>query len=113
MTLRYRIILESPMGERRGTLLLRWDGSAISGTLSLLGFENPITGTLEGTTLHLSHRMRTLVSELDCITELHQSGGALCGTSKAGSVCMPLRGVAVSAESEKGWPDSYGADIRE
>ena len=112
MTLRYRIILESPMGERRGTLLRR-DGSAVSGTLSLLGFDNSITGTLEGTTLHLRHRMRTLVSELDCITELRQSGGALCGTAKAGSVCMPLRGDAVSAESEEGGPDSHGADIRE
>ncbi len=48
---RYQVILESPLGERSGTLILHERGDTVAGTLSLLGVSNPVTGSWEGETL--------------------------------------------------------------
>lgn len=45
---RYHVIVESPLGERGGTLILYERGGAVTGTLSLLGVNNPVTGSREG-----------------------------------------------------------------
>ena len=50
---RYHVIVESPLGERGGTLILYERGGAVTGTLSLLGVNNPVTGSREGETLTL------------------------------------------------------------
>ena len=44
----YYITLHSQLGPRDGTLSIAADGSLLSGTLTLLGFENPVTGRMEG-----------------------------------------------------------------
>lgn len=98
MTTRYRIVLDSPLGERRGTLTLMEDGGRASGTLSMLGFDNPVTGVRQGDKLQLQYHLRTLISNLFCTTELSPADGTFCGTAQAGNIRVKLRGTAVSEE---------------
>ena len=44
MAEQYDILLESPLGERSGTLCWTERNGAVEGTLTLLGFENSVTG---------------------------------------------------------------------
>lgn len=44
MTAKYKIFLESPLGERRGTMVLSEEEGTVSGSLELIGFKNPVEG---------------------------------------------------------------------
>ena len=48
---RYHVILESPLGERSGTLILYERGGIVTDMLSLLGTDNQVTGGKEGAEL--------------------------------------------------------------
>lgn len=89
----YQITLESPLGQRSGQLTLRGGNGLVAGTLSLLGFENPVEGTQEGPLLRLHHPLRTRVSRLDCETVLRTAEGALEGTVQVGPTCMRICGT--------------------
>ena len=102
MTATYQIVLESPMGERWGTLSLIEEGPQLRGTLSLLGFDNPVRGTREGDAVRLLHHMRTAVSDLDCVTELRQAAGTLTGITQTGRARMKFYGTAVPPERRPG-----------
>ena len=73
MTQTYDIILDGQLGERLGTLAWAEQDGSISGSFSLLGYENPMHGRRSGQTLELEHSLRTAVRTLDCKTraELH------------------------------------------
>ena len=88
----YDIVVESPLGERRGTLTVEETGSAISGSLSLLGFENHVAGKREGHMLYLHHRLRTLFNQLTCLSELRLQGDSLFGTIRSEFGSMKVRG---------------------
>lgn len=93
MTEKYDVVLDGQLGERFGTLTWTETGNSVTGSLSLLGFDNPVTGTREGRILKLFHRLRTAVSTLDCQTRLELHGSRLSGvvTSLYGS--MNIRGA--------------------
>ena len=74
------------------------DGGRASGTLSMLGFDNPVTGVRQGDKLQLQYHLRTLISNLFCTTELSPADGTFCGTAQAGNIRVKLRGTAVSEE---------------
>lgn len=76
----YDIVLESPLGERFGALRWTERNGAVEGTLTLLGFENPVTGRREGRTLALTHPLRTVLSTLRCETQAELRGDGLTGT---------------------------------
>ena len=84
----YEIVVESQLGPRHGTLSMEETDDVISGILSLLGFENSVTGKREGKKLCLHHKLRTLVSLLTCRTDLEMQENSLMGTinSEFGSI---------------------------
>ena len=106
---RYHVILESPLGERSGTLILYERGGIVTGMLSLLGTDNQVTGGKEGTELPLHHTLKTCISALECHTQLHETGSGLQGTVSVGVVRMPLRGTRIE-ETEKEHQEHVTAD---
>ena len=98
---RYQVILESPLGERSGILTLCETGEGVTGTLSLLGIENHVTGNWEGDTLSLRHQLRTSLNTLACSTRLRETDGVLRGTVRSGAVCMHLRGSEIKEKAER------------
>ena len=96
--IRYHVVLESPLGERSGILTLRGSGDAVTGTLSLLGVDNPVTGAWEGASLVLRHVLRTGLSALECSTRLDEENGGLRGIVRSGGVQRPLRGTRLEEE---------------
>ena len=99
MTTRYRIVMDSPLGERRGTLALTEDGEAISGIFSMLGFDNPVSGHRQGDKLLLQYQMHTLISSLNCTSEFCPASGILTGTAQVGKFRIQLHGTAISEGS--------------
>ena len=95
----YDIVVESPLGERRGTLTVEETDSAVSGSLSLLGFENRVAGKREGHMLYLHHKLRTLFNQLVCLSELKLQGNSLFGTIRSEFGSMKIRGEK-AAETE-------------
>ena len=56
----YRLVLESQLGPRNGTLRLENSGASVTGTLTLFDMENPVSGVWIGAhSLRLSHHLRT------------------------------------------------------
>ena len=72
----YHVTLYSQMGPREGRLDLQYEGSAVTGSLELMGRRNPVHGVRsEDGHLCLSHAIRTAVSTLFCETALELHGG--------------------------------------
>ena len=96
----YNIVLEGQLGERRGQL--GWDeaGGEVRGRLSLLGFDNALTGERHGGILHLTHELRTRVGRLSCRSTIVLQGKRLYGAVVTGSVSLPLRGERVYGKAE-------------
>ena len=97
----YDIVLEGQLGERRGQL--EWDesGGAVHGQLSLLGFDNDLTGERHGGILHLTHELRTQVGRLPCCSTIALQGERLYGAVVTGSASLPLRGERVYENAEE------------
>lgn len=106
---RYHVIVESPLGERSGTLTLYERGGVVTGMLSLLGTDNLVEGSREGAELSLHHTLKTCISALECHTQLHETGGGLQGTVSVGVVRMPLHGTRIE-ETEKEHQEHVTAD---
>ena len=98
---RYHVIVKSPLGERGGTLILYERGGAVTGTLSLLGVNNPVTGSREGETLTLRHTLQTALNAFACETRLRDEGAVLRGVIHIGVVHMPLQGQKIEEATEK------------
>lgn len=93
----YKIVLESQLGPREGHLRFVEQGGRITGTLTLLGFQNPISGErTEMGSLRLFHYLRTAVSELVCDSELELTGEQLTGTLRSGQNIMHWHGEKIS-----------------
>lgn len=89
----YILVLESQLGPRRGCLRLEERDGAVTGTLTLLGHDNAVHGRRTGThTVRLCHRLRTLVNDLACISDLEIRQGRLSGTLRSGGAAMKLHG---------------------
>ena len=89
----YEITLESQLGPRKGTLLLNVIGKEVTGTLSLLGFDNPVCGQwISGRHLRLLHHLRTRMSDIPCESTLELIQGNLTGTANTSKGKMPWHG---------------------
>ena len=108
----YHVTLYSQMGPREGRLVLQYEGSAVTGSLELMGRRNPVHGvrsedghlclshairTADGH-LCLSHAIRTAVSTLFCETALELHGERLTGVTTADVCRMRWEGSRISPE---------------
>lgn len=100
MTQCYDITLDSPMGPRSGTLLLTLEGSCVTGMLSLLGYDNPVRGTLHDGRLFLHHRLHSALRELSCNCVLELASGTLSGTLETAWGSMRCKGTLQQELSE-------------
>lgn len=99
MPLHCRIILESPLGARSGQLCLEVQNGRVSGTLSLLGYENPVSGRQrEDGRLVLDHDLRTAVSVFPCQSILEWNGSTLTGTTRTQRGTFTWQGGALEEE---------------
>ena len=98
----FDIVLDSQLGERRGTLTIDETGGAVRGAISLVGFENAVAGEEKAGVLYLRHELRTLVSRLKCRSVIRVKGDRLDGTVSTDGAEMKLHGVRTEApESEQ------------
>ena len=92
MTQKYDVVLDAELGRRFGTLVLNETGGDISGSFSLLGFDNPVSGRCNDQELELKHKLRTALSTLDCETHLELRGDELFGVVVSQYNRMELHG---------------------
>ena len=93
MRLCYRVTLESPLGPRPGLLQLEFLDGRIGGTLSLLDFDNAVSGRRLGEhKLVLTHSLRTAVSVLPCESTLEWNSSVLTGTTRTAGEQLSWRG---------------------
>ena len=94
MTHRYRITLHSPMGAREGELTLTGEvNGAVTGILSVLGFQQPVSGRESSGHIQLQHRLRTAMQELDCVSLLELTGETITGVTHTGKGSIHWTGV--------------------
>lgn len=94
MTAKYKIFLESPLGERRGTMVLSEEEGTVSGSLELMGFKNPVEGKKCGDEYILRHNLHTAVSSLCCSTVLSEKDGTLRIMAQFGKIKINMHGTA-------------------
>lgn len=103
---KYRLILESQLGPREGILQLTEDKGKAEGTLTLLGYENPVSGEwLSEDTLRLSHSLHTQVSDLICVSLLRIDNDKIVGTLKNETNVMKWHGESMTEKKGKGVKD--------
>ena len=77
----YKIVLESQLGPREGILRLEDRNELLKGTITLLGYENPVSGEWTGEhSIRLSHYLHTQISDLSCVSRLEIQGDIITGT---------------------------------
>ena len=102
MTERYRVTIQSQMGQREGVLALSYQGSYITGSLDLVGYVNTVQGVQAADgTLHLFHPIQTVVSTIPCETVLSLYAGRLRGTSTSKSARMRWDGTLIRREPQE------------
>lgn len=94
----YRIVLESQLGPRRGTLRLEGkEEGAVAGSITLLGVENAALGEwIDDHSFRLSHHLRTQVSDLDCVSVFELDGDKISGTLQNDKNIMLWHGEKVT-----------------
>lgn len=76
----YKIVLESQLGPREGILRLEDRNGLLKGTITLLGYENPVSGEWTGEhSIRLSHLLHTQISNLSCVSIFEIEGGTITG----------------------------------
>lgn len=89
----YKIVLESQLGPREGILRLEDRNELLKGTITLLGYENPVSGEWTGEhSIRLSHHLHTQISDLSCISRLEIQGDTITGTLQNGRNMMKWHG---------------------
>lgn len=106
----YKIILESQLGPREGTLRLEnQDGGGLKGTITLLEYENPVFGEWIGEhSIRLSHHLHTKISDLSCVSIFSMDGDTITGTLQNDWNLMKWHGE--KASGKKGGPPEKGVE---
>ena len=96
----YRIVLESQLGPRTGTLRLQEEKEgAVTGWITLLGVENAALGEWIGEhAIRLYHHLCTRVSDLKCVSVFRLEGSKISGTLQSDANTMLWHGEKVSDE---------------
>ena len=96
----YRIVLESQLGPREGTLRLEEEKEGtMAGSIYLLGFENVAIGRWTSkNSFQLSHHLRTQVSDLECVSIFNLDGGKIVGTLQNEKNAMLWHGEEITVQ---------------
>lgn len=107
----YRIVLESQLGPRKGTLRVESgkDAGTVTGTITLLGYDNPVTGEwISMHSLRVSHQLHTMVSDLPCVSVFEMEGNKITGSLQTNSSKMWWHGEKIIGE--KGGKEKHGGE---
>lgn len=78
---KYKVILESQLGPREGLLQIEDENGTPTGSLTLLGYENPVSGEWTGErSFRLFHHLHTQVSDLSCVSVFEIDGNRIFGS---------------------------------
>ena len=95
----YKIVLESQLGPREGTLQLEEQYGILKGTITLLGYENSVLGEWTGEhSIRLSHHLHTKISNLSCVSVFEMEGDTITGILKNGRNRMKWYGEKESGK---------------
>lgn len=98
----YSITLDSPLGPKQGTLAIEGSVTQVTGTLSILGRDNPFTGErLENGQIRILHELRTAFSTLPSEALLSFDEDHVTGSVNAGGIAFAVRGVKMDAENRE------------
>lgn len=101
---KYHVTLHSQMGPKKGTLMLKEDCGAITGTLCLLSHELPVSGSrAPDGRLCLDHQVVTAVSTYPCRSVLRDTGGTLSGELRMDPSKAPWSGGKPQPEVIMTW----------
>lgn len=98
---KYDVVLDGQLGQRFGTLALDEADGGIRGCFSLLGFDNPVSGSRAGRKLVLRHRLRTMLSTLDCETQAELRGDEIFGVVTSQYSSMRFHGRKTGGRTQK------------
>lgn len=89
----YKIVLESQLGPREGVLQLEDQNGVLTGTITLLGHEDPIFGEWIGDhSFQVFHHLRTRISDLSCVSVFKLEEDTITGTLQNGRNVMKWHG---------------------
>ncbi len=90
----YNIAIDTPMGSRPGKLLLKTDGSSLSGTYTAEGSENTLKdGTVSGEDFTFSTQVSTPMGQIILVIKGTVSGDSISGQVQAGDFgSFPFKG---------------------
>lgn len=95
----YKIVLESQLGPREGTLQMEDQNGILKGTITLLGYENSVLGEWTGEhSIRLSHHLQTKISNLSCVSVFKIERDTITGILKNGRNRMKWYGEKESGK---------------
>ena len=84
----YKVVLESQIDPRDGMLRLEEQNGILAGIITLLGYENPVSGERTGEhSIWLSHHLHTQISDLSCVSVFEIDGNTITGTLQKRPEC--------------------------
>ena len=89
----YSITLKTPVGAKKGELILKTDGSGLTGAIVVKGTESPIeAGTVNGSAFTFRGTLDTALGKMAYNAAGHVDGDAITGEAKTKKGTMKLSG---------------------
>jgi len=89
----YNVMLKTPMGVKKGELVLIPEGDVLNGKLVVMGQENPIEpGKTDGTKFSFSGELKTAVGKMSYECAGNVEGDAITGSVKTKKGTLTLTG---------------------
>lgn len=90
----YQVKLRTPLGVKKGELVLQSQGDVLTGRMIVMGKENEIgPGTVDGDAFRFEGTLKTAVGELAYVCSGSVRENELTGTVKTRKSDMPLSGA--------------------
>lgn len=90
----YQVKLRTPLGVKKGELVLQSQDHVLTGRMTVMGKENGIgPGTTDGDSFQFEGKIKTAVGELAYVCSGIVNGDALTGTAKTKKGDMALSGT--------------------
>jgi hypothetical protein len=97
----YSIIMETPLGSKRGTMHIDIQSSSVEGQLNILGGKNPLCGEINANgACTLRGKIKTLMREINYIAIGRVSGQTLELTVRGESNIFQITGTAYAGNEE-------------